>query len=41
MCGAKKAVEILTKKPLVAGEIETEENPRARSAKLRGCRKIK
>ncbi len=41
MCGAQKAVEILTKKPLVAGEIETEENPRARSAKLRGCRKIK
>jgi len=41
MCGAQKVVEILTKKPLVAGEIETEENPRARSAKLRGCRKIK
>jgi 16S rRNA (cytosine1402-N4)-methyltransferase len=39
-CGAKKEVEILTKKPLVPDEKELEENPRARSAKLRACRKI-
>ena len=39
-CGAKREVEILTRKPIVASEIELEENPRARSAKLRGCIKI-
>jgi 16S rRNA (cytosine1402-N4)-methyltransferase len=39
-CGAKKRVEILTKKPIVPGEKELEENPRARSAKLRACRKL-
>ena len=40
VCGAEKKVEILTKKPIVPGEIEIEENPRARSAKLRVCRKL-
>jgi 16S rRNA (cytosine1402-N4)-methyltransferase len=39
-CGAKKEIEILTKKPIVPSELETEENPRARSAKLRACLKI-
>jgi 16S rRNA (cytosine1402-N4)-methyltransferase len=39
-CGAKKEVEILTKKPIVAGDDELQENPRARSAKLRACRKL-
>jgi 16S rRNA (cytosine1402-N4)-methyltransferase len=39
-CGAKREVEILTKKPIVPSEPETEENPRARSAKLRACLKI-
>jgi len=40
ICGAQKIIEVLTKRPLVPDEAEIEENPRARSAKLRGARKI-
>ena len=39
-CGAKREVEILTRKPIAASERELEENPRSRSAKLRACLKI-
>lgn len=39
-CGAEKRVEILTRKPITAGEAEILENPRARSAKLRACLKL-
>lgn len=40
MCGAERKIEIVTRKPIVPGEIEIRENPRSRSAKLRVGRKI-
>lgn len=40
VCGNKEKVKILTKKPILPGNTELEENPRSRSAKLRVCRKI-
>jgi len=39
-CGASRIVEILTKRPLVAADVEIDVNPRSRSAKLRACRKL-
>lgn len=40
VCGAEKRIEILTRKPQVPTDFEIQSNPRARSAKLRACRKL-
>lgn len=39
VCGNKPKVEILTRKAIFAEDNETADNPRARSARLRSCRK--
>ena len=40
VCGKKPKMEILTRKPIVSSQSELQENPRARSAKLRVARKL-
>jgi len=40
ICGAKRLVEILTKRPITPTDMEIEDNPRARSSKLRAARKL-
>lgn len=40
VCGKKKEIEIITKKPVTASARELGENPRSRSAKLRIAEKI-
>ena len=40
VCGKKPQIRILTKKPILPDERELEENPRARSAKLRAAEKL-
>lgn len=40
VCGKKPLVKLITRKPIVSGPAELEENPRARSAKLRVAEKL-
>ena len=40
VCGKKPSVRLVHKKPIVSGARELEENPRARSAKLRVAEKL-
>ena len=39
VCGKKPKVKLVTRKPIISGDAELEENPRARSAKLRVAEK--
>jgi 16S rRNA (cytosine1402-N4)-methyltransferase len=40
ICGATRQIEILTRRAIIPGATEIDENPRSRSAKLRGAIKI-
>ena len=40
VCGKKPVVRLVSRKPIVSGEAELNENPRARSAKLRVAEKL-
>ena len=40
VCGRKPVVSVLTRKPILPSDVELEENPRSRSAKLRVAEKI-
>ena len=40
VCGKKPLVKLISRKPIIAGPQELEENPRSRSAKLRVCEKL-
>lgn len=40
VCGAKQQLKVITRKPIVPSEAELDENPRARSSKLRVAEKV-
>ncbi len=39
-CGARRIVEIITRKPVLPDQIEVRQNPRARSARLRAAERV-
>ena len=39
ICGKKPQIDLVTRKPITSGEEELQQNPRARSAKLRVAEK--
>ncbi|MFQ7281606.1 MAG: 16S rRNA (cytosine(1402)-N(4))-methyltransferase, partial [Christensenellales bacterium] len=41
ICGKQPQVKVITKKPILPTEKELEDNPRARSAKLRVAERLK
>ena len=41
VCGKTPDVKLVSRKPILPTDREVEENPRARSAKLRVCEKLK
>ena len=41
VCGKKPQIKLVNRKPIVSGPQELEENPRARSAKLRVAEKLR
>ena len=40
VCGKRREIELVNKKPIVAGKEEVDFNPRAKSAKLRICERV-
>lgn len=40
VCGAKKQLKVISRKPIIPSEAEQDENPRARSSKLRVAEKV-
>ncbi|MCR3956198.1 MAG: 16S rRNA (cytosine(1402)-N(4))-methyltransferase, partial [Gudongella sp.] len=40
ICDKRREIEIITRKPIVPGKEELDENPRSRSAKLRVAERI-
>ena len=40
VCGFKQTLKTIARKPIVPGKVELEENPRARSAKLRVAERV-
>ena len=40
VCGARKALEVLTRRPIRPSQLEVDRNPRSRSARLRAAEKV-